>query len=76
MLVSGENITPEVTESLSSKYAEVTEVNGKLRISDKDLDFKELTEYLYSLGVTILSVTLEPSLEDVFIHITGKEYRD
>jgi hypothetical protein len=76
MLVSGENITPEVTESLSSKYAEVTEVNGKLRISDKDLDFKELTEYLYSLGVTILSVTLGPSLEDVFIHITGKEYRD
>ena len=77
MLVAGENITPEVTESLSSKYAEVTEVNGELRISDKNLDFKELTEYLYSLGVTILSVTLEqPSLEDVFIQITGKEYRD
>ena len=77
MLVSGENITPEVTKSLSSKYAEVTEVNSKLRRSDKNLDFKELTEYLYSLGVTILSVTLEqPSLEDVFIQITGKEYRD
>ena len=77
MLVAGENITPDIITTLRSKYAEVTEVNDELRISDKNLDFRELTEYLYSLGVTILSVTLEqPSLEDVFLQITGKEYRD
>jgi ABC-2 type transport system ATP-binding protein len=77
MLVAGENITPDIITTLRSKYAEVTEVNDELRISAKNLDFRELTEYLYSLGVTILSVTLEqPSLEDVFLQITGKEYRD
>jgi ABC-2 type transport system ATP-binding protein len=77
MLVEGKNITPEVITTLRSKYIEVNEIDGGLKISHQTLDFKELTEYLYSLGVTISSATLEqPSLEDVFLQITGKEYRD
>jgi len=77
MLVEGENITPEVITTLKSKYADVNEIDGGLRISHQALDFKELTEYLYALGVIISSATLEqPSLEDVFLQITGKEYRD
>ena len=77
MLVEGKNITPEVITTLRSKYTEVNEIDGGLEISHQTLDFKELTEYLYSLGVTISSATLEqPSLEDVFLQITGKEYRD
>jgi ABC-2 type transport system ATP-binding protein len=77
IVVEGKSITPEVIASLRSKYAEVNEVNGGLRIAHQTLDFKELTEYLYSLGVTISSATLEqPSLEDVFLQITGREYRD
>jgi ABC-2 type transport system ATP-binding protein len=77
ILVDGKNITPEVIITLKSKYAEVNMIEGGLRISHQVLDFKELTECLYSLGVTISSATLEqPSLEDVFLQITGKEYRD
>lgn len=77
MFVEGKNITPEVIINLRSKYGEVKEIDGGLRISHQDLDFKELTEYLYILGVTVSSATLEqPSLEDVFLQITGKEYRD
>jgi ABC-2 type transport system ATP-binding protein len=77
ILVEGKNITPEVIITLKSKYAEVNMIEGGLRISHQVLDFKELTECLYSLGVTISSATLEqPSLEDVFLQITGKEYRD
>ncbi|MFC2024518.1 ABC transporter ATP-binding protein [Chloroflexota bacterium] len=77
LLVEGKNITHEVIINLKSKYSEVKEIDGGLRISHRDLDFKELTEYLYSLDVTISSATLEqPSLEDVFLQITGKEYRD
>jgi len=77
MLVEGKNITPDIITTLRSKYAEVEGIDGGLRISHQKLDFKELTEYLYSLGVTILSATLEqPSLEDVFLQITGREYRD
>ncbi len=77
MLVEGKNITPEVITTLRSKYAEVEGIDGGLKISHQTLDFKELTEYLYSLGVIISSATLEqPSLEDVFLQVTGKEYRD
>jgi ABC-2 type transport system ATP-binding protein len=77
MLIEGKNITPDVITSLRPTYAEVKEVDGGLRISHQPLDFKELTEHLYSLGVTVSSATLEePSLEDVFLQITGKEYRD
>ena len=77
MIVEGKNITPETITSLRSKYTGVEEIDGRLKISHQNLDFKDLTEYLYSLGVTVSSATLEqPDLEDVFLQITGKEYRD
>ena len=77
MLVSAENITPEIMQGLKARYSEVEEVDEKLRISGENLDFRELTNYLHSKGATIRSAALEePSLEDVFIQLTGKELRD
>jgi ABC-2 type transport system ATP-binding protein len=77
MIISAENITPEIMQGLKVRYSKVEEVNGKLRISDENLDFRELTDYLHSKGATIRSAALEESsLEDVFIHFTGKELRD
>lgn len=77
MLILAENITPEIMQGLKARYPEVEEVDEKLRISDENLDFRELTDYLHSNGATIRSAALEePSLEDVFIKLTGKELRD
>lgn len=77
MLVSAENITAEIMQGLKDRYSQVKEVNGKLRISGENLDFRELTEYLHSHGATVRSAALEePTLEDVFIHLTGKELRE
>ncbi|HEY4712105.1 MAG TPA: DUF4162 domain-containing protein, partial [Dehalococcoidia bacterium] len=77
MVVSTRNITAEVIADLQSKYSRVEEVNGELKISHKDLDFKEIVDYLHSRGVTVYSAALEqPTLEDVFIQITGKKLRD
>jgi len=77
MLILAENITPEIMQGLKVKYSKVEEVDEKLRISDENLDFRELTDYLHSNGATIRSAALEePSLEDVFIKLTGKELRD
>jgi ABC-2 type transport system ATP-binding protein len=77
MLILAENITPEIMQGLKVKYSKVEEVDEKLRISDENLDFRELTDYLHSNGATIRSAALEePSLEDVFIQLTGKELRD
>lgn len=77
MVVSTGNLTAEVLEHLHSKYSKVTTTKGKLKISHKDLHFKEIVDYLHSRGVTVYSATIEqPTLEDVFIHITGKKLRD
>jgi len=77
MVVSAENLTAEVMEDLRNKYSRLEMVKEKLRIFHKDLDFKEIVDYLHSRGVTVYSAALEqPTLEDVFIQITGKKLRD
>ena len=77
IIVSAENITPEIMQGLKARYSQAEEADGKLRISDENLDFRELTDYLHSNGATIHSAALEePSLEDVFIQLTGKELRE
>jgi ABC-2 type transport system ATP-binding protein len=77
MVVTAENLTAEVIADLQSKYSRLEMTKGKLRISHKDLDFKEIVDYLHSRGVTVYSAVLEqPTLEDVFIQITGKKLRD
>jgi ABC-2 type transport system ATP-binding protein len=77
MVVSAENLTAEVIADLHSRYSRVEKANEKLRIFHKDLDFKEIVDYLHSKGVTVYSAALEqPTLEDVFIQITGKRLRD
>jgi ABC-2 type transport system ATP-binding protein len=77
IVVTAKNLTAEVIADLHSKYSKVEEVNGELKIYHKDLDFKEIVDYLHSRGVTVYSAALEqPTLEDVFIQITGKKLRD
>jgi ABC-2 type transport system ATP-binding protein len=77
MAVSTGNLTAEVIADLHSKYSRVAISKGELKISHKDLDFKEIVDYLHSRGVTVYSAALEqPTLEDVFIQITGKKLRD
>jgi ABC-2 type transport system ATP-binding protein len=77
MIVSAENITAGTIEELKRKYTKVDKANGGLRISHKDLDFKSIIDDLQLQGITISSAALEqPTLEDVFIQITGKSLRD
>jgi ABC-2 type transport system ATP-binding protein len=77
MVVSTESLTAEVIADLHNKYSRVAVTKGQLKISHKDLDFKEIVNHLHSRGVTVYSAALEqPTLEDVFIQITGKKLRD
>ena len=77
MLISTGEITAETIRDLKQHYAIVEQVNGGMRITDTHLDFKTVIEDLMTRGITLYSATVEkPSLEDVFIHITGKKLRD
>ena len=79
MIISADNISDKAIEGLRTgdRYAEVDDASGRLRVSGKALNFREVIDYLHSQDVTIHSATLEqPSLEDVFLQITGKELRE
>jgi len=77
MVVETENLTAEVIADLLSKYSKLEKVKGRLKIYHKELDFKKIVDYLHSRGVTVHSAAIEqPTLEDVFIQITGKKLRD
>ena len=77
MVVSTEHLTAEVIADLHNKYSRVAVTKDQLKISHKDLDFQQIVDYLHSRGVVLHSAALEqPTLEDVFIQITGKELRD
>ena len=77
MVVSTGNVTAEVLEDLQSKYSRLEVAKGRIKIYHKELDFKGIVDYLHSRGVTAYSAALEqPTLEDVFIQITGKKLRD
>ena len=77
MVVSAEHLTGEVMAALQGKYSMLELAKEGVRISDKDLDFKEIVDYLHSRGVIVHSAALEqPTLEDVFIQITGKRLRE
>jgi len=77
MVVETENLTAEVVADLLSKYSKLEKIKGRLKIYHKELDFKGIVDYLHSRGVTVYSAAIEqPTLEDVFIQITGKNLRD
>ncbi len=77
MIIYAWNLTQKVIGEMRSQYAEVEVTGGTMAITDKKLDFKEIVDHLHSSGATVRSAYIkEPSLDDVFLHITGKELRE
>ncbi len=77
MIIYAWNLTQKVINEMRSRYAEVEVTNGTMIITDKQLDFKEIVDRLHSSGAVIRSAYIkEPTLDDVFLHITGKELRE
>jgi hypothetical protein len=70
-------LTQKVIDEMRSKYAEVSVSNDTILITDKQIDYKKVVDHLHSSGATVRSAYFkEPTLEDVFLHITGKELRE
>ena len=77
MIIYAWNLTQRVTNEVRRKYAEVEVTNGTMRVADQKLDFKEILDLLHSLGAIVRSSYIkEPTLEDVFLTITGKGLRE
>ncbi len=77
MIVSAWNTTQKVIDEMRSKYAEVSVTDDTILVTDQQLDFKEIVDLLQSSGAIVRAAYIkEPTLEDVFLHITGKELRE
>jgi len=77
MVIHAWNLTQKVINEVRSKYAEVSVTDDTMLVTDSQLDFKEIVDLLQSSGATVRSAYIkESTLDDVFLHITGKELRE
>ncbi|MBN2240260.1 MAG: ATP-binding cassette domain-containing protein [Dehalococcoidales bacterium] len=77
MIIHAWNLTYRVTTEIKKLYDQVEVRDGIMEITHSTLDFKEVIDRLHSLGATIRSAYIkEPSLDDVFLTLTGKEIRE
>jgi len=77
MIIYAWNLTQKVINEMRSRYAEVEATSGTIMITDKQLDFREIVDRLHSSGATVRSAYIkEPTLDDIFLHITGRELRE
>jgi ABC-2 type transport system ATP-binding protein len=77
MVVRAKNLPPDVIEGLKEIYLEVKVTEDGIEIRAKELSFYEIVDYLRPRGVAIQSTSLkQPTLDDVFLHLTGKELRE
>ena len=76
IVIQAWNLIQKVVTEMRSRYAEVEVSKGTMMITDKRLDFREVVDQLHAAGAVVRSAYIkEPTLEDVFLDITGKELR-
>jgi ABC-2 type transport system ATP-binding protein len=77
MIIYAWNLTQKVITEMKNQYDEVVTHDGTIEITHKELNFKEVVDRLHAAGATIRSAYVkEPTLDDVFLRITGKEIRE
>ncbi|MCK4571187.1 ATP-binding cassette domain-containing protein [Candidatus Bipolaricaulota bacterium] len=75
--VEAEGLTNDVVERLREIYPEVTVVDGGVEIRAEKLDLYEILDFLRPRGIVVRSTQLkQASLDDVFLHHTGRELRE
>ena len=77
MVVKAKNLTIDAIKGLREIYPEVKEIEDGVEIKAKEVSFSEVVDYLRPKGVEIESTSQKQvTLDDVFLHLTGKELRE
>jgi ABC-2 type transport system ATP-binding protein len=72
--ISAENITTEIFDILSKQGMEVNITSSGVEIKAKELDFHSIIDLLQQKNLKISRIEMqEPTLDDVFLHLTGKK---
>lgn len=74
LLVTARELLPGVVDNLRKQKLEVVQTGNSLIVEAPELDFYTIVDFLKASKVVIEGIELkEPSLDDVFIELTGKE---
>ena len=72
--ILGENISEEIVETLNKKGAEVNIIQNGIEINVQELDVYSVMDVMRQKNVKINGIQMkEPSLEEVFLHLTEKQ---
>jgi len=72
--ISVENISPDIIDGLKIQGMDVNKTLNGIEIKAKDMDFYTIIDFLRLQNVVINGIQMkEPTLDDVFIQLTGKE---
>ncbi len=75
--ISAENITQEIIEIFREKGLKAEIIKNGIEIKSENLDFYSIIDILRQKNIKITGVQLkEPTLEDVFLHLTGREAKN
>lgn len=76
-VVEAENMTGDALEALRQRYRQVREVDGGVEIEADEVRLFEIEDCLRPRGITVQSVfKKQVTLDDVFLHLTGKQLRE
>jgi ABC-2 type transport system ATP-binding protein len=76
-VVEAENMTGDAIEALRQRYRRVREVDSGAEIEADEVRLFEIDDCLRPLGITVQSVfKKQVTLDDVFLHLTGKQLRE
>ena len=77
MVLELEPLSPQAIEAVRSVYPSATAVDGLIEIRNVDVDLFAIQDVLRPLKVAVKSSTRKTvTLDDVFIHLTGKQLRE
>jgi ABC-2 type transport system ATP-binding protein len=75
IMINALNLTINNLNEIKSRFKDIKVQGACISISGTMLDFKQVTDFVHSTGATIRSAYYkEPSLEDAYLKITGKEF--
>ena len=77
MRLEADGLTDEVIEELRTLYPDIRRVEGGIEITAEEIDLYAILDILRPRGIAIRSSALKTAtLDDVFLHITGRELRE
>jgi hypothetical protein len=77
MVVEAVDMTSDDLDALRQVYSDVRQIEGGAEIRADEVDLYDIQDVLRPRGIAVQSTYRRPvTLDDVFLHFTGKQLRE